>query len=94
MTRAQTLESQTMVTKLCTSTATRPEKLCVSSAMRAMNLSARSSSHVFPAILLSGTARRPFAKVKVIAAITVFVDTRLEQRTEQDKQFNARKVQF
>lgn len=74
MTRAQTPVSRTTVTKPCTSTATRREKLCVSSAMRATNLSARSSSAAFPAIPLSGTARRHFAKVKVHRLSTFWLE--------------------
>lgn len=66
MTHAQTLASLTMVTRPCTSTATRQEKLCVSSVTRAMNLLVRSLSAVFLATHLSGTAHHPFAKVKLI----------------------------
>lgn len=66
MTRVQTLVSLTMVTKPCTSTATKQERLCVSSVTRAMNLLVRSLSAVFLVIPLSGTAHHPFAKVKVI----------------------------
>lgn len=74
-THAQTLESLTTATKLYTNTATRLGKLCASSAMRAMNSLERSLSHVFLDTHLSGTARHPFAKVKVVTLpIFLFAD--------------------
>lgn len=68
MTRVQTLASLIMVTRPCTSTATRQEKHCASSVMKAMSLLVRSSSAVSPGIPPSGTAHRHFAKVNVCTA--------------------------
>lgn len=61
-----------MVTRPCTSTATRQEKLCASSVMKATSSLARSSSAVSLAIPLSGTAHHRFAKVNVYAAFKIF----------------------
>lgn len=62
MTRAQTPEFLIMVTRPCTSTATRQEKLCASSVMKATSSLATSSSTVSLAIPLSGATRHRSAE--------------------------------